>query len=111
MTDSPLTSILKEERVFAPPAAFAEQAHVPSLAAYQALYAEAEQDPEAFWARQARERLHWFKPFQQTLQWEAPFAQWFVGGTTNVAYNCLDRHLTTWQWDAEKTCKPNRPRK
>jgi acetyl-CoA synthetase len=97
MTDSPLTSILKEERVFAPPAAFAEQAHVPSLAAYQALYAEAEQDPEAFWARQARERLHWFKPFQQTLQWEAPFAQWFVGGTTNVAYNCLDRHLTTWR--------------
>lgn len=97
MTDSPLTSILKEERVFAPPAAFAEQAHVPSLAAYQALYAEAEQDPEAFWARQARERLHWFKPFQQTLQWEAPFAKWFVGGTTNVAYNCLDRHLTTWR--------------
>lgn len=97
MTDSPLTSILKEERVFAPPVDFAEQAHVPSLAAYQELYAEAEKDPEAFWARQARERLHWFKPFQQTLQWEAPFAKWFVGGTTNVAYNCLDRHLTTWR--------------
>jgi acetyl-CoA synthetase len=31
------------------------------------------------------------------LEWNLPFAKWFVGGTTNVAYNCLDRHLSTWR--------------
>jgi acetyl-CoA synthetase len=39
--------------------------------------------------------LHWFKPFEKTLDWKEPFAEWFVGGKTNVSYNCLDRHLTT----------------
>ena len=37
--------------------------------------------------------MHWFKDFDQTLQWDEPFAKWFVGGETNVSYNCLDAHL------------------
>src|SRR4051794_36834732 len=57
------------------------------------LYYEAERDYEAFWAKQARERLSWATPFEKTLEWEPPFAQWFLGGKLNIAYNCVDRHV------------------
>ena len=53
-----------------------------------------------FWAKQAEE-LHWFEPYRDVLQWEAPYAKWFVGGKTNVSYNCLDAHLDSDR--AEKT--------
>ena len=52
---------------------------------------EAEADPEKFWGDLAREELHWFQPFDKVLEWKEPFAKWFVGGKTNVSYNCLDR--------------------
>ena len=58
------------------------------------IYAEADVDRVAFWAKQARELLTWDKDFTQTLDWSgAPFAKWFVGGTLNAAYNALDRHV------------------
>ncbi len=91
-----IESILKEERTFAPSAEFAEQAHIKSLEEYQQIYDEAAKDPEAFWAS-AAEGLHWFKKWDTVLEWNEPHAKWFVGGTTNVAYNCLDRHLETWR--------------
>lgn len=56
-----------------------------------ALRREADDDYVRFWDGQAR-LLHWFKPWTQTLQWDPPFARWFVGGTTNIAYNALDVH-------------------
>jgi acetyl-CoA synthetase len=59
---------------------------------YRALAREAADDPEGFWARMA-ESLHWFKKWDRVLEWNPPFAKWFVGGTTNIAYNCIDRHL------------------
>ncbi|MEO7270221.1 MAG: acetate--CoA ligase [Knoellia sp.] len=66
----------------------------------EALYAEADADYEAFWARQARERITWNKDFDQTLDWSgAPFAKWFVGGELNVAYNCVDRHVEAGNGD------------
>ena len=89
-----IESILHEQRIFPPPAEFAAQAHVKSFAEYEQLYAQAAADPPAFWAQQANE-LHWFKQWDTVLEWKLPHAKWFVGGTTNVAYNCLDRHLTT----------------
>ena len=60
---------------------------------YQLLYDQSIQDTEGFWAKEAREHLHWFKPFETTLEWNEPFAKWFVGGQTNVSYNCLDVHV------------------
>ena len=68
--------------------AFAAQAN-----ATADLYAEAEADFEAFWAKRARERIDWSKPFEKTLEWDLPFAKWFTGGELNVAYNCVDRHV------------------
>ena len=87
-----ITSVLREERKFEPPAEFARHAHVSGRAAYDALRERADRDPEGFWAECARE-LEWFKPFDTVLEWKFPFAKWFLGGKLNAACNCLDRHL------------------
>src|ERR1043166_3908147 len=89
-----IESILSEHRLFQPREKFAANAHVNSFEEYERLYAEAAADPSAFWEKQA-ESLHWFKKWDSALEWNEPFAKWFVGGRTNISYNCLDRHLTT----------------
>ncbi len=94
-----ITSVLDERRLFPPPAEFAKQAHIGSREEYDRLRAEAEKDPDGFWARQA-ESLHWFRKWDRVLEWKEPFAKWFVGGKINVSYNCIDRHL------ADKADKP-----
>jgi acetyl-CoA synthetase len=90
-----ITSVLNEKRVFPPPKAFAQQAHVKSFAQYRALYNESVRQPDKFWGRMAKEELVWFKPWKKVLQWKLPNAKWFAGGRLNVSYNCLDRHLGT----------------
>src|ERR671916_1958671 len=92
-----IESVLHEERVFPPPGEFSERARVKSLEEYEALVREAREAPEEFWARVAGEELHWFRKWDAVLKWELPHAEWFVGGRTNVSYNCLDRHLQTWR--------------
>src|SRR5204863_937255 len=58
-----IEALFAEERKFPPPAAFTAQANVgPEV------YEEAERDFEAFWAKQARERISWIKPFEKTLE-------------------------------------------
>src|SRR5262249_7748592 len=52
-----------------------------------------------FWARQARDLLTWYDDFDTVLEWDLPFAKWFVGGTLNVSYNCLDRHVEAGRGD------------
>ena len=88
-----LDTVMVEQRLFPPSQEFSSKAKIKSLAEYQQLYDRAAADPEAFWADQARQHLHWFEPFKQTLQWNSPFARWFVGGTTNASYNCLDAQI------------------
>jgi acetyl-CoA synthetase len=91
-----ILSVLKETRVFEPPAGFAERAHVKSLDEYKALYRRSVEDPEGFWAEQAQS-LKWQKPFEKVLEWETPIAKWFVGGQLNISENCLDRHVASWR--------------
>ena len=96
MTPSPhgqIANVLNETRVFPPSDSFAKRSLIGSMAAYNAIYEESLADTEAFWATQAREHLHWFEPFHTTLEWNKPFAKWFVGGKTNVSFNCLDVHI------------------
>lgn len=89
-----LDNLLSEERTFPPGEAFVEQANVGA-----GLYAEAQADREAFWARQAR-RLSWETEWHTVLDWsDAPFAKWFAGGRLNVAYNCVDRHVAAGHGD------------
>jgi len=91
-----ILSVLKETRVFAPPAEFQKRAHVSSLDQYRRLYARSVEDPEGFWAEQA-EALAWIRRWDRVLDWKAPFAKWFTGGQLNLSANCLDRHLGTWR--------------
>jgi acetyl-CoA synthetase len=83
-----IENLLAEGRTFPPDPAFSAQAN-----AQPSLYAEAEADPEGFWARIARETVTWNEPFDTTLEWELPFAKWFVGGKLNISENCVDRHV------------------
>jgi acetyl-CoA synthetase len=80
--------LLREDRSFVPPADFRARAHVRD----ESIYAEAERDPEAFWAKFAHE-LEWMRPWDRVLDWQPPHAKWFVGGKLNISVNCLDRHL------------------
>ena len=81
--------------VFKPNQEFSSRAHVPSMEAYRELYRRAEENPEAFWSEQATNEVHWFEKWDHPFEWNPPFVKWFVGGKTNAAYNCLDRHLVT----------------
>jgi acetyl-CoA synthetase len=96
MTDSTthaaIDSVLREDRVFPPPAEFSRRARIASRAQYDALYRRALEDPERFWAEMA-ERLRWTTRWSKVLDWQPPFAKWFVGGRLNLSDNCLDRHL------------------
>jgi len=97
MSQPTIESILKENRLFAPPPAFAQQARIKSLEDYKALYDRAKADPQGFWAGLAAQELHWFQEWDRVLDWDPPHAKWFVNGKINISYNCLDRHLTTWR--------------
>ena len=53
---------------------------------------DARMDPEAFWARAAKE-LPWFRAWDRTFSWNPPTFRWFEGGRTNLAWNALDFHV------------------
>jgi acetyl-CoA synthetase len=89
-----LEALLQEGRTFPPPKHFAKDALVTDAHVYE----EAERDWQGFWARQAL-ALDWRKEWHTILEWELPFAKWFVGGSLNVAENCLDRHVADGHGD------------
>jgi len=78
------------------PKSFADQANV-NAEQYQEMYKKSVDDPSAFWSEQGREYITWFKDFDTVLDWSFDeddlHIEWFKGGTMNVSYNCLDRHL------------------
>src|SRR5450432_2411853 len=87
-TMSDLDVLLQEHRKFEPPPEFRAHAVVKD----PIIYEQAVADPEAYWADEARQ-LEWMTPFTQVLDWQPPLVKWFLGGTLNVAVNCLDRHI------------------
>ncbi|RCK69242.1 acetate--CoA ligase [Desertihabitans brevis] len=94
MSETEWSNLSTEERRFPPPPELAAQANVT-----EETYRVAAQDPEAFWAEQAK-RLSWGTPPTETLDWtNPPFAKWFADGTLNAAYNCLDRHVEAGHGD------------
>jgi acetyl-CoA synthetase len=94
MSDEALSNLLHEERRFPPSAGFAAAANVTAAA-----YDDAAKDRLGFWESAAR-RLDWATPWHTVLDWSnPPFAQWFVGGTLNAAYNCVDRHVLAGHGD------------
>ncbi|HEX7964983.1 MAG TPA: acetate--CoA ligase [Gammaproteobacteria bacterium] len=85
---------MSDDKVYPVPA---RPARVPLLdkARYQALYRRSVEDPEGFWAEQAKTFLDWEKPWDRVLKFDYHKAEirWFEGGRLNVSANCLDRHL------------------
>ncbi|MFK0089097.1 acetate--CoA ligase [Pseudomonas sp. NPDC090755] len=67
-----------------------------SQADYERLYRQSIDNPDAFWAEQAK-RLDWIKPWSivQRSDMKTGQATWFEGAQLNVSYNCIDRHLAT----------------
>jgi acetyl-CoA synthetase len=83
-----LGELLEQERFEAPEDFVAE-----ALVTDTSLHDEARQDPEGWWAKQAKD-LHWFKEWDTVLDdSNPPFYKWFIGGQINASYNCLDRHV------------------
>jgi acetyl-CoA synthetase len=76
-------------------AAWREGAHVDD-AKYQDMYKASISDPDAFWAEHGK-RIDWMTPFSKvkntSFEPGKVSIKWFEDGTTNVAYNCIDRHL------------------
>jgi acetyl-CoA synthetase len=95
---SAIESTMQETRVFPPPAEFSKNAHIKSMDEYKRIYRESIDNPEKFWGDMAG-KLHWFKKWDRVLEWNAPNAKWFVGGKTNVAYNCLDYQIEQGKGD------------
>ncbi|RMF84186.1 MAG: acetate--CoA ligase [Planctomycetota bacterium] len=93
-----IESRLSEDRTFPPPVDFAAQAHVKSMDEYEALYRRSIESHESFWAEIA-EGFHWFRKWDRVLDWSLPNVKWFVGGQTNLAYNCLDRQIEQGRGD------------
>ncbi|MBV8170381.1 MAG: acetate--CoA ligase [Candidatus Eremiobacteraeota bacterium] len=89
-TTQAIEALFAEHRAFPPSDDFKRHANWND----PAIYDLASQDYEAFWATQA-ERLDWFSRWKKVLQWDdkTKTARWFDGGTLNVSYNCLDRHV------------------
>jgi acetyl-CoA synthetase len=108
-----IQSSMQEHRLFPPDQAFSAAAHIKSRAEYDRLYRQSIDEPETFWADIAKE-LHWFSPWTKVLQWQLPNAQWFIGGKTNLAYNCLERQIaagrgdkTAILWEGEPQTAPS----
>ena len=97
-TQAAIESSQQEHRLFPPPASFSQKAHIKSMEEYHRLYRESIDESDKFWSRAASE-LHWFKKWDRVLDWQTPYAKWFVGGKTNLSYNCLDRQIAAGRGD------------
>jgi acetyl-CoA synthetase len=93
MANKNIVSVLLEERSFAPPPEFTQQARL-KPADVEKLREHAAKDHVGFWAELARQELHWQTPFTVALDdSKAPNYRWFTDGRLNASYNCLDVHL------------------
>jgi acetyl-CoA synthetase len=93
MAQKDIQSVLHEDRVFPPSAAFRKHATI-KAAELQAMHDKAGQDFVGFWADLAVAEIDWQQPFTVPLDdSNAPNYRWFADGQLNVSHNCLDVHL------------------
>jgi len=83
------------DKLFKVPTEWAKNSYV-NQSSYEAKYKQSIDNNEKFWAEEGK-RIHWFKPFTKTKEvtysTKKVSIKWFYDGTTNVSYNCIDRHL------------------
>lgn len=83
--------LLDERRIFKPNYELVEEAHVKNWEAEL----EKGKDLEKYWAEKS-EQFEWFKPWDKVLdESNKPFYKWFVNGKINLAYNAVDRWIST----------------
>ena len=100
MTDGAgIQSAASESERYPPPAAFVADAHIKSQEEYERQHQRSIKDPEGFWGEIAAD-FHFFRKWDRVLEWNRPFAKWFVGGTTNASYNCLDLQIERGRGDS-----------
>ncbi len=87
---------MSEVHTYPVPEEFAANAHI-TLEKYQEMYKRSIEQPEEFWAEQAKEFLNWDKEWSNVREFDflKGEAKWFDGGKLNVSVNCIDRHLET----------------
>ncbi|NBP99884.1 MAG: acetate--CoA ligase [Proteobacteria bacterium] len=83
------------DKLFKVPAEWAKNSYI-NQSSYEAKYKDSINNNEKFWAEEGK-RIHWFKPYTKvkdvTYSTKKVSIKWFYDGTTNVSYNCIDRHL------------------
>ncbi len=99
MADKTIDVLMEEERKFPPSKAFSKMAHIKSLKQYKEIYKKSIKNPDTFWAKMAKEFLHWNKKWTKVSEWDftKPSVKWFINGKLNVSYNCIDRHLNSYK--------------
>ena len=87
---------MTDSKIYDVPASFAARGLIDD-ATYQAMYQQSVDDPERFWAEQAKKFVDWSAPWTRVSSWNFRDAsiRWFEGAKLNVSVNCLDRHLAT----------------
>ncbi len=94
MTDDLIESILNESRSFAPSKDFVGRANIDKEKA-EDLNKQALKSHTDYWARLAKDQLHWFRPFSNILdESNAPNYEWFNDGEINASYNSLDLNVS-----------------
>src|SRR5271166_3752970 len=103
------------DKVYEVPAEWSKRAFADG-AKYRAMYDRSIADPNGFWAEHGK-RIHWYRPFTKvkntSFDPQHVSIKWFEDGTTNAAYNCIDRHLAKrgdqvaiiWEGDDPKDAK------
>ncbi len=83
------------EKLYAVSKAWEKRAYV-NDAKYRRMYKASVSDNEGFWAEHGK-RIDWFKPYTKVKNVSYKpgkvSIKWYEDGTTNVSYNCIDRHL------------------
>ncbi len=92
--------VAEESKKFAPSKEFVDQAYIKSRAEYEKMWKQSVEDPETFWGNVAKE-LEWFKPWLKVNREDFSKGQieWFIGGKTNMSYNCLDAQIAKGKGD------------
>jgi len=97
-----ITVYSQEERRFDPPKSFVEKAYVKSHDERMKIWKESVENPDGFWLKAAKELCYWKKEPTKGFEWEnmedIRFS-WFKDGVTNMAYNCLDKHVEAGKGD------------
>ena len=90
----------EETKKFFPSKEFVDQAHVKSRDEYEKMWKQSIEDPETFWGNVAKD-LSWFKPWLKVNRedFSKGEVEWFIGGKTNIAYNCLDYQIEKGKGD------------